>query len=60
MPFDRHQPVRRMNGAKARQLEHFPAKRDPVSRKKMRLANNLRVFYPQNRYPLLRNTRWLI
>jgi hypothetical protein len=30
--------------------EHFPAKWNPVSRKKMLLTNNLRVFCSQNRY----------
>ena len=39
-------------------LEHFPAKWNPVSRKKMPLIIKLRVFCSQNRYPLLRNTRY--
>ncbi len=38
-------------------LEHFSAKWNPVSRKKMLVTNNLRVCYSQNRYPLLRNMR---
>ena len=37
--------------------EHFPAKWNPIGVTKMLLLNELRVFYSQNRCPLLRNTR---
>jgi hypothetical protein len=51
-------PERSQTGTINIPTEHAPAKWNPVCRKKMRCFYDLWVFWSQNRWPLLRNTRW--